>query len=197
MSILYPIGVNHLIVLFRNEPKAFLVTIPLSKQIVVAAPAFFRRRSRLSSRENGSPVPLFLGPHFFARVCSRYVHDDEMMKKKRRRPVSNLRPLAWLRRNGSGLTHYSTMPLQPVNFTIWCIFIMEPGLFISGLGGYANCVFGFVGLIGNIVSIAVLSRKELRKSCFNQLLIGKWRSSGPFTNDVTSINFDPHHAKIA
>jgi len=40
-----------------------------------------------------------------------------------------------------------------------------------------------IGIIGNIISIAVLSRKELRKSCFNQLLIGE--STLFFIDDVS------------
>ena len=41
------------------------------------------------------------------------------------------------------------------------------------VGGYFNCTFGTLGLIGNILSILVLCRKEMRKNCFSQLLIGK------------------------
>ena len=36
-----------------------------------------------------------------------------------------------------------------------------------------NCTFATLGLIGNILSIMVLCRKEMRKNCFSQLLIGK------------------------
>ena len=36
-----------------------------------------------------------------------------------------------------------------------------------------NCTFATLGLIGNILSIMVLCRKEMRKNCFCQLLIGK------------------------
>ena len=35
-----------------------------------------------------------------------------------------------------------------------------------------NCTFATLGLIGNILSIMVLCRKEMRKNCFSQLLIG-------------------------
>ena len=41
------------------------------------------------------------------------------------------------------------------------------------VGGYFNCIFGSLGLVGNILSIMVLCRKEMRKNCFSQLLIGK------------------------
>ena len=41
------------------------------------------------------------------------------------------------------------------------------------VGGYFNCTFGTLGLIGNVLSILVLCRKEMRKNCFSQLLIGK------------------------
>ena len=41
------------------------------------------------------------------------------------------------------------------------------------VGGYLNCSVGTLGLIGNVLSIIVLCRKEMRKNCFSQLLIGK------------------------
>jgi len=47
----------------------------------------------------------------------------------------------------------------------------------TAIGGYSVVVTGLLGLIGNILSIVVLSRKDLRKSCFNQLLIGKSEQS--------------------
>ena len=40
------------------------------------------------------------------------------------------------------------------------------------VGGYFNCTFGTLGLIGNVLCIMVLCQKEMRKNCFSQLLIG-------------------------
>ena len=47
-------------------------------------------------------------------------------------------------------------------------------MFEKIVGGYFNCTFGTLGLIGNVLSIIVLCRKEMRKNCFSQLLIGKF-----------------------
>ena len=42
------------------------------------------------------------------------------------------------------------------------------------VGGYCNCIVGFIGLIGNVLSLIVLSQPGMqRNNCFNKLLIGK------------------------
>ena len=43
------------------------------------------------------------------------------------------------------------------------------------LGGYCNVVLCFLGLVGNLLSLAVLFRKEMKQknNTFNNLLIGK------------------------
>ena len=42
------------------------------------------------------------------------------------------------------------------------------------VGGYCNCIVGFLGLVGNVLSIVVLSQREMQKNnCFNKLLIGE------------------------
>ena len=42
------------------------------------------------------------------------------------------------------------------------------------VGGYCNCFVGLVGLVGNLLSVLVLSQKEMQKNnCFNKLLIGE------------------------
>ena len=66
-------GVHRLIRLFFcSEPSSFFKCfVPLSKLLVAAPPFSFR----LSSREDGR---LFLfDPHFFTRVCSRYVPKEK------------------------------------------------------------------------------------------------------------------------
>ena len=42
------------------------------------------------------------------------------------------------------------------------------------VGGYCICTFGTLGLLGNLLSIMVLCRKDMRKNCFSQLLIGNY-----------------------
>lgn len=43
------------------------------------------------------------------------------------------------------------------------------------VGGYCNCIVGFLGLMGNLLSIIVLSQREMQKNnCFNKLLIGEF-----------------------
>ena len=65
------------------------------------------------------------------------------------------------------------------------------------VGGYCNCLVGFIGIIGNIVCLIVLCQKELQKNnCFNKLLVGKLKRKA-FDNDVkgqccTSLIFQPH-----
>lgn len=42
------------------------------------------------------------------------------------------------------------------------------------VGGYCNCIFGALGLLGNAVSLVVLSQKEMQKNnCFSKLLMGE------------------------
>ena len=45
--------------------------------------------------------------------------------------------------------------------------------FERNLGGYALCIVGLLGITGNLLNLVVLSHKEMRTNCFNQLLIGK------------------------
>ena len=46
-----------------------------------------------------------------------------------------------------------------------------------------NCTFATLGLIGNILSVMVLCRKEMRKNCFSQLLIGKKKENQTFLRE--------------
>ena len=46
--------------------------------------------------------------------------------------------------------------------------------FERNLGGYAICAVGVLGIIGNCINLGVLSHKEMRGNCFNQLLIGEF-----------------------
>ncbi len=47
------------------------------------------------------------------------------------------------------------------------------------VGGYLNCAVGLIGLVGNSLSMLVLSRPEMQKNnCFNKLLLGKHSCSG-------------------
>ena len=46
-------------------------------------------------------------------------------------------------------------------------------IFERNLGGYAICGVGLIGIFGNLINLGVLSHKEMRGNCFNQLLIGK------------------------
>lgn len=41
------------------------------------------------------------------------------------------------------------------------------------VNGYLLCIVGCIGILGNCINLGVLSHKEMRGSCFNQLLIGK------------------------
>lgn len=55
--------------------------------------------------------------------------------------------------------------------------LSEEGNFIrfeKVVGGYCICTFGTLGLLGNLLSIMVLCRKDMRKNCFSQLLIGNY-----------------------
>ena len=45
--------------------------------------------------------------------------------------------------------------------------------FERNMGGYATCAVGLIGIIGNMINLGVLSHREMRGNCFNQLLIGK------------------------
>ena len=51
---------------------------------------------------------------------------------------------------------------------------IEFRIFERNMGGYATCAVGLIGIIGNLINLGVLSHKEMRGSCFNQLLIGKF-----------------------
>ena len=48
--------------------------------------------------------------------------------------------------------------------------------FERNLMGFAVCGVGLFGIIGNIINLIVLSHKDMRGNCFNQLLIGKFYS---------------------
>ena len=41
------------------------------------------------------------------------------------------------------------------------------------VGLWGNICVGIIGLIGNLINVIVLGQKDMRKNCFNQLLIGK------------------------
>ena len=41
------------------------------------------------------------------------------------------------------------------------------------VGLWGNICVGIIGLIGNLINVVVLGQKDMRKNCFNQLLIGK------------------------
>jgi hypothetical protein len=47
------------------------------------------------------------------------------------------------------------------------------------VGGYCNVAVALVGFVGNLLSLVVLFRKEMRQknNCFNSLLIGKSRDT--------------------
>ena len=47
--------------------------------------------------------------------------------------------------------------------------------FERNMGGYATCAVGLFGIIGNMINLGVLSHREMRGNCFNQLLIGKFK----------------------
>ena len=66
-------GVNHLIAFEGNH---LLVHSLRDHSTFETTRCRSRLRSRLSSREDGPPVPD--DPHFFTRVCSRYVHEKEV-----------------------------------------------------------------------------------------------------------------------
>ena len=42
------------------------------------------------------------------------------------------------------------------------------------VGLWGNICVGILGLLGNLVNVVVLGQKDMRKNCFNQLLIGKF-----------------------
>ena len=42
------------------------------------------------------------------------------------------------------------------------------------VGLWGNICVGILGLFGNLVNVVVLGQKDMRKNCFNQLLIGKF-----------------------
>eukprot|EP00095_Tigriopus_kingsejongensis_P006395 maker-scaffold117_size339417-snap-gene-2.23 protein:Tk06395 transcript:maker-scaffold117_size339417-snap-gene-2.23-mRNA-1 annotation:"uroporphyrinogen decarboxylase" len=57
-------------------------------------------------------------------------------------------------------------------------------IYESIVGGYCNCIVGIIGLMGNFLSLVVLSQKEMqRNNCFNKLLIAL------VTSDILHICF--------
>ena len=53
------------------------------------------------------------------------------------------------------------------------------------LGGYCNVAVCLLGLVGNLLSLAVLFRKEMKQknNTFNNLLIGKCTGSSYLINE--------------
>ena len=66
------------------------------------------------------------------------------------------------------------------------------------LGGYCNVAVCFLGLVGNLLSLAVLFRKEMKQknNTFNNLLIGEWKGNRDWfewrkRNDVKVATYRP------
>ena len=110
ISILLIIGVHHLIELLVRTEKAFLVTIPLSKRTSSPLPP-------------SPPLPPFFSRQLGAAISSRQFADGTFaMKKKRRRPVSNLRPFR------KSVQSRTLFPKTTVPWSFFSLYIKQPRL---------------------------------------------------------------------
>ena len=66
--------------------------------------------------------------------------------------------------------------------------------FERNMGGYATCAVGLFGIIGNMINLGVLSHREMRGNCFNQLLIGKFKQRKCCLNssELSKLTWDLH-----